>query len=118
MNTTLLDISKAVASIGSIPSSEKEFQESIATAFTKFGIAYKKEKSMAKNCRPDFMVGKVAVEVKIKGGEGSILSQCMRYARLDTVDSVVLITTKAIGMNIRTLNNKPFLSIELWKNLI
>jgi hypothetical protein len=72
---------------------EKELQAGIAAAFTARGIEYAREVRLSTRDVPDFMVGAIAVEVKIAGSAAAVTRQLDRYAGHDRVRAVVLLTT-------------------------
>lgn len=57
--------------------------------------AFVREATLGPGERVDFLVGRVAVECKIKGGKNEVLSQLIRYAEHDSVSAIVLVTAKA-----------------------
>lgn len=75
--------------------SEDELQRGVAAAFTDAGLVFVREARLDSHSRPDFLVGRVAVEVKVAGAEGAVYRQLIRYARSDQVDAVVLVTACA-----------------------
>ena len=89
----------------------------IAARLRRQGIAFQREVRMGTRKRPDFMVGDVAVEVKVQGGRLHVLRQLKRYADDPRVGGVVLVTTRPLGL-LNTLGGKPLVSVELWKNLL
>lgn len=72
---------------------EKDLQDGIAEALDAAGIAYSREKSLGKPDRPDFIVGNVAIEVKIKGSLADLLRQVSRYAAHDEISAVLAVGT-------------------------
>jgi argininosuccinate synthase len=61
----------------------------------------------------DFFVDGVAVEVKLKRNQPpSILFQLKRYARHESVTSLVLVTNRAMGLP-REINGKPAYYVSL-----
>jgi hypothetical protein len=96
---------------------EFSLHDELARRFDLRGILYTREVRLGRKKRPDFMVGAVAVEIKIDGGELAILRQLKRYADDPTTTGVVLLTTRKIGHPV-TLSSKPIASVCLWKNLL
>ncbi len=45
---------------------------------------------------PDFMVGNICIEVKIKGGALDIFRQLQRYTEFDQVQEIILLTNRNI----------------------
>jgi aromatic ring-opening dioxygenase catalytic subunit (LigB family) len=73
--------------------SEKELQDGIANALEKEGISFKRELCVSKSDRPDFVVGDIAIEVKIKGSISDLLRQIARYAKHSEIQSILVIGT-------------------------
>lgn len=79
---------------------------------------YEREVRVDERNRLDFAVqidgDVVAVEVKIAGSRKDVLRQLTRYAHLDDVDELLLVTTKANHHRMPThINNKPLLLCSL-----
>lgn len=74
---------------------EDELQRGVAEAFAAAGLGFVREARLDSHSRPDFLVGRVAVEVKVAGAQGAVYRQLARYARSDQVDAVVLVTACA-----------------------
>lgn len=45
--------------------------------------------------RPDFMVGPLAIELKVKGSPADVARQLMRYAEHPSVGAILLVTTRS-----------------------
>lgn len=75
--------------------SEDDLQRGLALAFDEAGIDAVREVRFNERDRPDFLIGDVAVEVKIDGSVEGVLRQLQRYASNEQVVELVLITTKA-----------------------
>jgi hypothetical protein len=58
--------------------------------------------------RPDFIVGRIAVEVKIGGSPHELLRQLARYSQHDVFDELVAVVSR-VGLTRlpKTLNRKP-----------
>lgn len=80
---------------------EEEFQNGIAWALAESGIECQREADLDQRDRIDFLVGRVGVEVKIKGSLTKLTAQLLRYAQHDAVDELVLVTSE------RRLANLP-----------
>ena len=60
--------------------------------------------------RPDFLLGDVAIEVKVKGTNVEVLRQLHRYAAHEEVLAILLVTTRAAHRTIpREACGKPIL---------
>lgn len=95
---TARDIVKFIQSRRWTLSDEKSLQASIAEQMDAAGILYEREVRLAPGDIVDFMVGSIAVEVKIGGQRRAIFRQCMRYCEHDRVSDLVLATNVAIGL--------------------
>jgi hypothetical protein len=79
-------------------SSEQRLQDAIEKRFADAGLAFEREKRLSAHDVVDFMVGTIAVEVKIKGGKRDIYRQCSRYCEHESVAEIVLVTNLAMGL--------------------
>lgn len=75
-------------------SSEKDLQDGIADILSP---EFKREAVLTAMDRPDFFheAAGIVIEVKIKGSIGRTLHQLERYAALDVVKGIVLVTTRS-----------------------
>lgn len=87
-------------------SNEKATQAALADLLTAAGIEYERECRLSGKDIPDFMIGGLAVELKIKGGKMDIYRQLKRYAEHDRVTRLLLVTGVAMGLPDDILN-KP-----------
>lgn len=99
-------------------SSEKDVQngiESILKMSKPHIKIYQREYELDKFSRIDFLVDNtVGIEVKIKGTKKAIYKQLLRYMQFDTIDELILVTSKTLGLP-ATLNNKPLYVINISK---
>lgn len=86
---------------------EDELQRGLADAFDASGIAARREVTLDAASRVDFMVGRVAVEVKVDGQARNVERQLRRYALSDQVDELVLVTNRGRHLLPTTLEGKP-----------
>jgi len=87
-------------------SDETRLQSSIEEELQRDGVIFKREFRLSPEDRIDFLIGRVGVEVKIKGGKLAIYRQVERYAQRDAVDALILVTNVAMGMP-EEINGKP-----------
>lgn len=77
---------------------EKALQAMLSQEFSNAGIEHEREVVLAPGDKVDFMVGAVAIEVKIRESKRKIYNQCARYMEHERVSSLVLLTATAIGL--------------------
>lgn len=87
--------------------SEVELQAWIARVLDAHGIAHVREAALGDAGRPDFLVGRVAVEVKVGGSRTALIRQVQRYAAHPDVSEVVVVTTRLAHRLPATLAGKP-----------
>ncbi|AZO29341.1 hypothetical protein [Mesorhizobium sp. M1B.F.Ca.ET.045.04.1.1] len=87
-------------------STEVKLQLAIAEEFNAAGVNYEREVQLSPEDRPDFMIGDVAIEVKIKGSKRAIFHQVERYAQHAKVRELILISNVAMGFP-PEINGKP-----------
>ncbi|MEE3755241.1 hypothetical protein [Mycobacterium intracellulare] len=98
--------------------SEIELQEAIWGVLQSRFVA-ERERALSRRDRPDFMVDvdgvAVALEVKVAGARNAVLRQLGRYAEHDTVDAIVLASSRRVlsaGIP-AVIHRKPVLAIYL-----
>lgn len=87
-------------------SHEKRLQEALADEFTALGIAFKREVRLGAGDVVDFMLGDVAIEMKIKGARREIFRQVKRYCKHESVGALVLVTRVCMWLP-ATVERKP-----------
>jgi hypothetical protein len=98
---------------------EGSLQEGLAVALTRSGIEFEREVRLDSHNRPDFMIGSVAVEVKIKGTFAQFLRQAARYLELDQVSALIVVgTPKWMPAVPATLLDKPIYTVRLTSSLL
>jgi hypothetical protein len=94
-------------------SDEKRTQADLAHALTAQGIAFEREVRLSAADIPDFMVGDIAIEVKIRGARKmDIYRQLVRYAKHERVGSLILATNMTMGLP-EQLEGKPVFFVAL-----
>jgi hypothetical protein len=68
-------------------------QDAIAAALTSAGATFTREMHIDQRSRIDFAVGRVGIEVKVKGSIGDVARQVQRYARSGLFDVLLVATT-------------------------
>lgn len=88
---------------------EAELQAQLASALTAAGYDVEREVVLDDGAsRIDLQVGRIGIEVKVKGSLPDIRRQLARYARDKHLDELILVTTRAAHHGIpATLGGKP-----------
>lgn len=73
---------------------EDELQRAIAIVLGDAKQEFEREVSLGPNNRIDFMVCGVGIEVKVDGSPCEAMRQLQRYAQVERVDELVLVTTR------------------------
>ncbi len=104
--------------------SEAQLQDQISRVLTFEGFEHQRE-VIAGSGRYDILVGRIVIELKVKGSANAVERQAMRYVQMPEVDAVVVVTTSqrlaaslmATGdvgqVPLGTLGGKPFHVITL-----
>ena len=88
-------------------STEGLLHESIAEALVAAGVAFERERRLTPGERIDFLVaGGVGIEAKARYNKRGIYRQLQRYAALEAITGLVLVTGTAIGLP-GELHGKP-----------
>lgn len=75
--------------------SEAQLQAGIARVLDAAGVPYQREAVLTPQDRPDFLLhGGLAIEVKVGGSVASLARQVERYAALDAVGEILVVTTR------------------------
>ena len=88
---------------------EKELQSQLEELFFKASVPFKREYRLDDKNIIDFLVyNNIAVEVKIKTSysKRATYLQCLRYLKFDSVQGLILLTSRSIGFP-KEINNKP-----------
>lgn len=97
--------------------SEDELQEGIAAALRDCGYDVERELRLDAASRIDLWTEGVGVEVKIDGRTSSVQRQLERYARFETIDALILVTSRGGRhgnlMRLREIGDKPFRIVVL-----
>lgn len=76
------------------PTVEYVMQSQLARAFANAGIDAKREFALTEHDRPDFLIGDIAIECKVKGTPSEIYRQLCRYAMTGKIRGLILITAR------------------------
>lgn len=98
---------------------EVTLQDGMAIALERHNIAFEREVRLDAKNRPDFMIGKVAVEVKIKGTFAEFLRQADRYLSLDQITALIVVGTPKWMPAVPTeMRGKPIYTVRLMSSLL
>lgn len=99
---------------------EADFQEGIAIVLRGAGIRFEREVKLGTAGRIDFMVrDTIGLEVKVTGSNSLVIRQIQRYANRPEVSEIILVTTRAVHMNIPDrLRGKRVTVICLWEGAL
>lgn len=92
---------------------EAELQAALASVFTEDGFAFEREVAVDAKNRFDFWFAGagIALEVKIQGSTAALLTQLHRYAALECVREIVVVTTRMQHRVAAVIAGKPVTSI-------
>lgn len=98
--------------------SEDALQLSIAHRLEEMQIAFEREVRISPASRIDFMVSDgIGIEAKVQYPRRSIYRQLERYAMLDSVRALILVTGTAIGLP-PTINLKPVFIVSIGRTAL
>jgi hypothetical protein len=88
--------------------SEAEFQATTEVALTTAGVEFQREVRINAQDRLDFLVGRIAIELKISGFPNEVSRQLQRYAQHADIDEIILLTSKTTLCRMpQQLSGKP-----------
>ncbi len=94
-------------------SDEKRAQAQIGDVLTSAGIAFEREVRLSPGDVVDFMVGDIALEVKLKRNrKQAVFRQLLRYVKHDRVKGIILATNLGMGLP-RAIDGVPAWYISL-----
>jgi hypothetical protein len=87
---------------------ELELQNELDWILVGLEIPMKREVCLTAKDRVDFLVGRVAVELKVDSARNAVLRQLLRYAQSERVDEILLVTTRYSHCNMpHEVSGKP-----------
>lgn len=87
---------------------EAQLQQACAELFAAERFDAAAQQQLGPGERPDFMIGGLAVELKVKGTADALTRQLRRYAAHDEVRGIVVVTSRARHRGIpREISGKP-----------
>jgi hypothetical protein len=75
-------------------SSEDALQRGVDVVLRDTWFGFEREARLSARDRIDFLVGGLGIECKVDGSTAEVARQLERYAKLDAIDELVLVTTK------------------------
>lgn len=95
-------------------SSEKNLQAGVESLLLQAGIPFEREKRLNARDIPDFFIGGVVIECKMRGKakKMDIYRQLERYAQLPEVTSLILASNVSMGLP-EDINGKPLYAASL-----
>ncbi len=93
---------------------EKVFQEQVAAVLSSHGFDLRREVKLSEKDRVDFMLGTIAMELKLKGSQEVHLRQLRRYCKIEQVTSVCLVSPKVRFLP-NELAGKPVYGVQIWR---
>lgn len=96
-------------------SNEIDLHLGIAQLLDSLGIHYQTEVIMTPEDRIDFLLPeKVGIEVKVDGSTAAVTRQLWRYAQQETIDEIILVTTRSKHLAIQgPILEKPIFIVHL-----
>lgn len=83
---------------------EAELQEGIGQVLEAAGIFHVREVRLGSGDRIDFMIdSRIGLEVKVDGGISALTRQLHRYAQVDAVEELLVVTSRARHANLPTV---------------
>lgn len=100
--------------------SEVDLQNGVELLLQRSKIAYAREKALTAKDRPDFLVdGGIAIEIKIQGTFAQAVRQIDRYAKHESVHSILVIGSPAwINRIPAFIGGKPVHAIRITESLM
>jgi hypothetical protein len=93
-------------------SSEEALQAGVRAVLDGAGIQHRAEARLTPLDRIDFLAGDVGIECKVQGSLSELIRQLHRYAQLDEIGSLLVLTTKRrLAILPATLNGKRIESV-------
>lgn len=94
-------------------SDEKQLQQGIAGVLEVHNIPFEREVTLSAKDIIDFMIGKIGLEVKIQESFADVARQLHRYAQLEEIDELILVTTKSQHQMPAEINGKKVTVVNL-----
>tara|TARA_B100002049_G_C16085532_1_gene379323 strand:+ start:22349 stop:22708 length:360 start_codon:yes stop_codon:yes gene_type:complete len=97
---------------------EISLHQKMEDVFKSYNIPFEREVFLSKSDKVDFLIeSSIALEVKIKGRAMSIYRQCERYCTHDSVEGIILASSKPMGFP-KEICGKPAYFFNLTSNAL
>jgi hypothetical protein len=90
------DLLSILRTIRCATDSESELSSLVFARLVNASLVFRAEVWLNDSDRIDYLVGRVGVELKVKGAVNSVARQLQRYAQSDQIDELILVTTKRL----------------------
>lgn len=109
MNDSHAELVKILGKLSGIcPTDECALSDEVAKLFGSQSVPFEREARLSDTDRVDYLVGRIGVELKVKGPVMAVTRQLSRYAQSNDVDSIILVSTRFAHRAIqRSLCGKP-----------
>jgi hypothetical protein len=98
---------------------ERQLQDGIELALLHAGASFTREKLLGPGDIVDFLVGDVALEVKIGGSLSEVTRQLHRYTQHESVASILLVSSRMRLDNLpAVMNGKPLQVVRLLGSIL
>lgn len=95
MEALLAKIASALRGARLMFGTEMEFQDGIARVLVAAGVEHRREVSLSKADRIDFLLAeRIGIEVKVDGSISALTRQLFRYAQHEEISALVLVTSQ------------------------
>lgn len=94
-------------------STEDDLQRGLDEALRGAGLTVEREYRIDVRSRLDLLVGRVGIEVKVKGDWRAVARQVERYCTSAAIDSLVLVTCRADHTRVPVLSNRKPVLVHL-----
>ena len=93
---------------------EDELQRAVATVLAHESVGFRREVRLTPRDRVDFMVGSIALELKVQTDPKSVFRQALRYAEHRDVTAVIVSSTTHHALRLPLVaNGKPLFGMQL-----
>jgi hypothetical protein len=97
---------------------ESALQLSIAEALERSGLEFEREARLSRTDRIDFLVkGGIGIEAKVRYPGRAIYRQLVRYAEVEQITALVLMSATALGLP-PSINGKPLFYVSIGRTAL